>query len=99
MSMHPMISQRCSTAARRLLATAALVFSLQLIAPSRAAAVQLFIENAFVHAKNPNCIVEVFNGVPRFRCPPYGFSTACTGVTVRACPPPGNVGGDDCTNQ
>lgn len=65
---------------------AAALSCLQLIGPAPAGAVQLFIESAFVHEKNVQCIVEVINGVPRFRCPPYGSSpAACTGVVAASC--------------
>ncbi len=88
--------QPWSSALKRLSILGAFIFFAQLLAPARAGAVQLFIESAFVHAKNANCVVEVFNGVPRFRCPPItpvppdpasgtGGSDACTGVAAASC--------------
>jgi flagellar hook assembly protein FlgD len=52
----------------------ALLLALQAVLPSRASALQLFIESAFVHYDNAQCIVQVVNGVPKFLCPPLNYT-------------------------
>ena len=47
----------------------ALLWAASLVVPARVGAVQIFIQQAFVHRNNSNCIAENRNGVVRFRCP------------------------------
>ncbi len=80
-----MTRQRRLTAARRTAswlwaACALLVFS------AAARAQQVFIDDAFVHRVNGNCIVETdLSGVPRFRCPPIP-QASCGNVRAGHCP-------------
>lgn len=62
--------QRCSA----VVGLAAALFALHLLLPARAGAVQVFIESSFVHVKNAQCVMEVINGAPRYRCPPITYS-------------------------
>jgi flagellar hook assembly protein FlgD len=83
MLMRSTTRQRLSSLARRC-GAAALVWAAPFVfhaaAPSDAGAVQIFIESAFVHRNNANCVAEnVANtGITRFRCPPLPATTSCT---------------------
>lgn len=72
-----------------------LLFLSQLLIPLRAYAVQIYVENAFVHRKNSNCIVETFNGTPRFRCPPIPNNVFCT-ASVGSCNVASGAGNAGC---
>lgn len=61
-----------SPAAARLIGAVAALLSLQLLSPRGAQAVQVFIDSAYVHQVNPECVVQnTASGVPRFQCPPF----------------------------
>lgn len=69
--MRSKIRQRCSSALKAFTAAAAL-FVLHALAASPSFAVQIFIDSAFVHRRNIQCIVQITtSGTPQFRCPPY----------------------------
>jgi flagellar hook assembly protein FlgD len=68
----------------RLGALAAL-WALPLLLPARAQAVQIFIESAFVHRNNADCIAaDNGHGVIRFRCPPIPDTVSCP-VAADSC--------------
>lgn len=70
----------------RLIGATAVLFLLHLAAPPKSSAVQIFIESAFVHQVNDECVVQnTVSGVPRFRCPPFS-DDVCKGVTGSFCP-------------
>ncbi|MBI5631035.1 MAG: hypothetical protein HY921_09140 [Elusimicrobia bacterium] len=78
-----MKQQRCFSSARLL--SVGIFFLASLLWPASASAnIQLYIESAFVHRKNSNCVVQNLNGVPRFRCPPL-TDALCQSITT-TCP-------------
>ncbi|MDE2040173.1 MAG: hypothetical protein KGO96_09905 [Elusimicrobia bacterium] len=76
----------------RLLGAGLLLWISQAFLAPRAGAVQIFIESAFVHRNNQNCVAtDNGHGVIRFRCPPLPGTVGCS-ATTPSCSDTADVG-------
>jgi len=61
--------------------------------------VQLFIEEAFVHRNNANCVVISKNGELEFMCPPIPQRITCSGAVPSCNATTGCIGSTPCGND
>lgn len=64
------------------------LFALHALSAAPSFGVQIFIDSAFVHRRNNQCIVQITpSGVPQFRCPPFPDEVCAAAVAAPVCSP------------